>query len=212
MFGEIASGVIGAFGQQKANQANEKIASRANKLTDRWNRRQMQFQERMSNTAHQRQVADLRAAGLNPMISAMQGGASSPAGASGTASTARMENELGDVASSAMHAMRLKQDLKNLRQENKVKEKTEKNITQQTKKLKAETTAINKQMGKNDAIGKSGRMITQGLEAITNSAKFTPNKPAMYKKFNENMTNSAIKKAKSNYKKSQAYKDARRNK
>lgn len=43
-------------------------------------KRNRDFQKDMSNTAHQREIMDLRAAGLNPILSVSRGGASTPGG------------------------------------------------------------------------------------------------------------------------------------
>lgn len=90
--GGLIGGVIGSLGAQQSNAAMSQAADR-----------QMQFQERMSGTAHQREVADLRAAGLNPMLS-VNAGASSPTGA-----MASQENVMDPVQQGISNAVEMKQ-------------------------------------------------------------------------------------------------------
>lgn len=107
--GGIIGGLTGLIGGASANQQSKDAVVTAN-----------DFSRYMSNTAYQRGMADMKAAGLNPMLAYKQGGASTPSGA-----TWKADNIGESIVSSAVSSRRLAADVDAI---NKGIEKTDSDI------------------------------------------------------------------------------------
>ena len=119
----LGAAALGAYGQHRANKASKESV-----------REQMAFQESQSSSAVQRQMRDMKAAGINPMLAGRFGGASSPAGASYDAG-----NVLSDIptaVSSAIQLKRLKAELENM-------DVTNQNLRENTLQIRSQTALNN---------------------------------------------------------------------
>lgn len=76
--GTLGSTALSLAGGERGNILRRQAATRQMAFEAASARQMMDFQRQMANTAHQRQIQDLKKAGLNPILSARYGGAAAP--------------------------------------------------------------------------------------------------------------------------------------
>lgn len=130
---------------------NNALSISAMQRNQRYAREQMKWQERMSNTAHQREISDLRAAGINPILTATGGsGATTPVGQSGSIAQAQAE---GFDASSAKDLLKyfdsqkdnVKADTEFKKEQKKTEKVAQEKLAQETKESASRTGLNNNQ-------------------------------------------------------------------
>lgn len=157
--------LISAGSSMMNNQANAGQSTKERAFNKIEAQKTRDWQQMMSSTAHAREVKDLKAAGLNPLLGISQSGAATGSGATASTTATPMENIGARAISSAMEAKMMKGTLE--------KQEAEKTLlAAQTGKTTAEGKLAESELNKGEAkswfwdkIKKSAQSATEHWKA-----------------------------------------------
>jgi hypothetical protein len=109
----LVSGGLSLLGTNQTNQANSAIAAAANQQSLANQIQAEQYNTQMSNTTYQRTVADLKAAGLNPMLAYGNTNSSPTTGIAPVVQAAPRQSALGNAVQSAFNSASQAQTISN---------------------------------------------------------------------------------------------------
>lgn len=116
----IVGGVLTAGSAMYSSSQQRESTAEANRMNVNLNRENREWQERMAGSAHQREVMDLRLAGLNPILSGTGGAGAGTPGTSAASVVAEPPTSFGDVGGAASSAMMAKLTMDKMKEDTKV--------------------------------------------------------------------------------------------
>lgn len=150
----LAAGLLSGIGGLISNSATDERQEKAQQFNAEQAAINRDFQERMSSTAWQRSMSDMKAGGLNPILAYQKGPAGSPSGATASTSFTPATDVLSPAVSSALAARRNVEEVENMRQTN-INLKSQNELTlqnaalsaNQSRKTMAETAILGEELG-----------------------------------------------------------------